>query len=339
MANPLVSIAIATYNGESFLEAQLESIFNQDYHLIEVIVVDDCSTDQTLEILEKYALLGKLNLFKNYTNLGYVRNFERAIGLCSGEFVALSDQDDVWEANKISTLVKGIGNNLLIHSDAILIDDNSKKIADSYRVFARKMVYPKSITEMLLNGCVTGCTALISRSLIEAALPFPDGIHIHDKWLGIIAYLNGGLDYLQKPLVKYRQHSKNSIGVSRHKSPFVQKFKRLFLKGKVKINYLPFRNFLIKEYTMVIRLLERNALSDSDRIAVEELKFFYYCVLTGENLGFMLRYFIRYFSAFESNKPIYQKLYFFYMIGNAFYYSRKIGCTAKNELQLVEPRQ
>lgn len=109
---PLISIALATYNGEKYLEDQLNSIYTQTYKNIEVAVTDDCSTDKTVEILEQYSKSHGLKYFVNTENLGFVKNFEKAISLCEGDFIALSDQDDVWEKDEIGILVNKIGSKL-----------------------------------------------------------------------------------------------------------------------------------------------------------------------------------------------------------------------------------
>ena len=329
---------MTTYNGESFLAEQIDSILHQDYPHIQVIVVDDCSTDKTVKILKKYASLGKINFYQNSENLGYVKNFEKAIKLCSGEFVALADQDDLWKTTKISRLIDEIGNNVLVHTDAILIDAERNVIADSYSLYANKMVHPNSISDVLLNGSVTGCTALVRMSFLKSALPFPQGLYVHDKWLAILAYLENGLIYLPHQLVEYRQHSKNSIGVSRYKSPFSQKFKRLFSHEKSKINHLPFRNALIKEYTLVNRLLEKKSLTEKSIASIEKVKTFYRYILLGKKLTFVITYFFANISSFEKNKPFIQKIYYFYLILNSFKYSRKLGVEAENELQLVDSK-
>ena len=99
---PLVSIALCIYNGERFLKEQLETLVNQTYKNIEIVAVDDCSTDSSVLILETYkAKYPFINIHRNARNLGYVKNFEKAISLCKGDFIALSDQDDIWDPDKI----------------------------------------------------------------------------------------------------------------------------------------------------------------------------------------------------------------------------------------------
>lgn len=136
---PLISIAIATYNGEKYLKEQLDSIYAQTYKNIEVVVTDDCSTDKTVEILDKYAKTHGLKYFVNEKNLGFVKNFEKAMTLCKGKFVALADQDDIWEKNKIQILYGHIGDSLLIHSDASLIDAEGEIINTSYKQSSHKV--------------------------------------------------------------------------------------------------------------------------------------------------------------------------------------------------------
>ncbi len=213
MPSKLVSIAMATYNGEKFINEQLHSIINQTYSSIEIVICDDKSTDKTIEIIKNFMKKdSRIRLYENIKNLGYIKNFEKAISLCKGYFIALSDQDDIWLFNKISILEKEIQHYLLIHSDAYLINEHSVIISPSYTQKSRKMINPKSIIDMLLNGSVTGCTCMFSQKIIKHILPFPEGIDIHDKWLGVNAYYFGKIKYLKKPLIKYRQHSDNLIG-------------------------------------------------------------------------------------------------------------------------------
>lgn len=118
MKNKLVSIAMATYNGEKYLKEQLDSIYAQTYKNIEVIVCDDCSSDKTVEILDEYKEKYGLKYYINEKNLGFKKNFEKAISLCSGDFIALADQDDIWIESKIEIFLKSKGiDNLIYMSD------------------------------------------------------------------------------------------------------------------------------------------------------------------------------------------------------------------------------
>ena len=115
MQESLISVALCTYNGEKFLREQIDSILAQTYKNLEIVIVDDCSTDKTTNIINAYAEKDKrIKLFQNASNLGFNKNFERALGLTSGEYIAISDQDDIWLPQKLQSLLDNIKNNWLI---------------------------------------------------------------------------------------------------------------------------------------------------------------------------------------------------------------------------------
>ncbi|WP_309499583.1 glycosyltransferase family 2 protein [Sulfurovum sp.] len=211
MDNVLISIAIATYNGEKYLEEQLDSIYAQTYKNIEVVVADDCSTDKTVEILEQYSKSHGLKYFVNKQNLGFVKNFEKAITLCQGEYVALADQDDIWKKNKIQILYHHVGEALLIHSDASLIDAEGEIINTSYAQSSHK-VFRKDIIGYFFNNDATGCTMMFSKKLLSSIIPIPSNSISHDWWIAIQAKKREKIIYVPEPLIRYRQHQNNQIG-------------------------------------------------------------------------------------------------------------------------------
>lgn len=236
MNNTLISIAMATYNGEEYLEKQLDTIYAQTYKNIEVIVTDDCSTDRTIEILELYSKSHGLKYYVNEENLGFVKNFEKAISLCRGKYIALSDQDDIWETNKIQRLYDCIGDDLLVHSDGSLINAKGEKIGISYTQSSHK-VFRTDIIGYFFNNDSTGCTMMFSSKLLSYILPMPENIISHDWWIAIQGKLKGRVNYVSEPLIRYRQHQSNQIGaidiskISSHKMRVkVYQKKLLFLK-------------------------------------------------------------------------------------------------------------
>jgi glycosyltransferase involved in cell wall biosynthesis len=215
---PLISIAMATYNGEKFLEKQIESIFSQTYRNIELVVSDDCSSDTTIQILNRYAKRHNFHFSINKNNLGFVKNFERAISLCRGDYIALADQDDIWHPHKLDTLIHEIGINSLICSDAELIDNNASIIAPSFQALSRSYkIVPLSEQFRLFTfrNYVTGCTAMFTSHILVKGLPFPNGIRYHDWWLALIASSMDGVKYIPDRLVQYRQHAANDTGANR----------------------------------------------------------------------------------------------------------------------------
>jgi|GEM_PF-732012 glycosyltransferase involved in cell wall biosynthesis len=321
MSNPMVSIVMATYNGEKFLREQIESILSQLYYPFEFIVFDDCSTDGSPGILEEYQVQGKLRVFRNESNLGYVKNFERAIQAAKGELIALADQDDVWDPSKLHRLTQQIGQHLLIHSDARLIDENGFEIASSFEESASKMTIPHNMTEAILNGFVTGCTCLFKRQLLDLALPFPEKLYIHDKWLGVLAFSNGGLTYLKEPLIDYRQHIQNNIGAVQPTVSLFGKIGKLLRGNQGAYQFAAFRAFLEKEKKFTELVQERLKLESKE---ISMLIEFFDQVLSGKSLIRVILYFTKNIGVFEKGKPLSQKVYFLYLIVLSYFYSKRL---------------
>jgi glycosyltransferase involved in cell wall biosynthesis len=225
MNNPLVSIPIITYNGERYLRRQLDSIYCQTYENIEVVACDDGSTDTTRDILEEYRSSHGLRYVINPSNLGYLRNFEKALSLCRGELFAPSDQDDIWLPSKIESLIVALGDRSLACSDAVLIDEFDTPFADSAMRYSNLSACSgKPFFQLLFSSFVIGCTALYSADLVRRALPIPEGELFHDWWMSLVASTMKGISYYPGPLVRYRQHTTNSIGLKKDATLFGKVF-------------------------------------------------------------------------------------------------------------------
>jgi len=213
---PLVSVAMATYNGEAHIEQQLASILAQDYPNLEIIICDDHSRDGTISILKKFANIPNLILHLNNKNLGYIRNFEKAIALCSGEFIVLCDQDDIWVGNKISRLVSLALEReaYLVYSDAEVIDAKGDILEPSLRDAYNINYVGDNYKAFYFFNCVTGCTSLIRRELLDYCMPFPEGIIVHDWWLAFVAARFGKIAFTKEKLTRYRIHDNNEIGIN-----------------------------------------------------------------------------------------------------------------------------
>jgi glycosyltransferase involved in cell wall biosynthesis len=216
---PLVSVVMAVYNGESFLRQQIESILNQDYSNLEIIVVDDNSTDNSPGIICEYQKVdSRIRIHKTPVNKGAIATFEYGLLLARGEYVVLSDQDDIFDKDKISTLLDAFEEHPdadLVHSDLRLIDENNKII--TYSMWKYQNITTKNgkpFRQLLYVNFVTGCSCMIRKRLLISALPFPSNCIVHDWWLAVIASSerNGGIFRINKPLVSYRQHTANVIG-------------------------------------------------------------------------------------------------------------------------------
>lgn len=229
----LVSIALCTYNGAKYLREQLDTLVNQTYDNIEIIAIDDCSSDNTFAILEEYAQqFTFLKIFKNEINLGYIKNFEKAILLCKGDYIALSDQDDIWSLEKIKLQVEGIGDNMLIYhnSEFIAADGSSinKKMSDILNMYEGD-----NFKSFLFFNCVSGHATLMKKELIKYSLPLPENI-FHDRWFAFAATNLGGVKYINETLVKYRQHAESDTNILKLDQP---KRKDIELSTKEKMKH------------------------------------------------------------------------------------------------------
>ena len=208
---PLVSVVIATFNGENFLGRQMDSIINQTYPNIEIIVVDDKSTDNTAYLIKNYAAKhANIKFILNATNLGYVRNFEKGFQLATGEFIAPCDQDDVWDIDKINILVNQIGNHEIVFSNSELIDSNGEKLNKKLSDIKHLQSFDNCLNYTIGNTA-PGHGMLIKKALIERCIPFPTMIP-HDFWLGFVATCKGSIKFCNQVLVQYRQHTSNIFG-------------------------------------------------------------------------------------------------------------------------------
>ena len=229
---PLVSVAMATYNGASYISQQLKSIVDQTYPNLEIIITDDASSDGTLAILENYRNKhNNIKVFINPVNLGITSTFERSIKNCSGDYIAISDQDDIWDPNKVEILMKGLENEDAIYSDSELVDKNGQ----SLHKLISSLVNLKSFntgTAYLVGVCPPGHTMLIQGDFAKYILPIPKSI-LYDRWISFCAAANNGIKYLDMPLVKYRQHETNSFGVGKSRNRTVRQSKEQRFHAKL----------------------------------------------------------------------------------------------------------
>lgn len=298
MEKPLISIAMATYNGEKFLSKQLDSIFSQTYENIEVIVCDDASTDKTVDILKDYSKkYSNLKYYINQKRLGVVKNFEKALSLSNGDFIALSDQDDIWLPDKLDILYKNIEDNLIILSDAYIIDDYDNIIYDSFIDYI-KVDKSTNFVSFLFGSRFPGCTFLINRKLLDYALPFPNSIPYHDWWLNLIASKIGKVKFLDNKLTYYRLHGNNTTGA--FKANFKNLLKYFLTKGDT---FLSNHSLMLES---VLKSLENNLSDDEKQIIYDLIE---YNKRKDKYLAFKSFYiYLKYYKYFSLGKKGYLKL-------------------------------
>lgn len=239
-----IDVLLATYNGEKYIKEQIESILNQTYRNIRIIISDDCSTDNTVKILEEYKEKDKrIELYTQTANLGVVKNIEFLLKKVENELYMLSDQDDVWLPEKIEKSLETLKkqNADLVFGDLEVVDRELNTIYPSFGDFMllndkiKKYIGTNRIN--YLYNCVTGCTVLCKKSLIEKILPFPTTSKyvIHDFWIGLIASLNGKMVYMPEKYIKYRQHGNNEVGTKKvsHEMDNLSEIRQLFINVKL----------------------------------------------------------------------------------------------------------
>lgn len=209
----LISIAVATYNGEKYIEEQMQSILNQTFQDFEVVVRDDCSNDDTYEILCRIARKdNRISLKRNIHNIGFKRNFERIVNDCTGKFIAFSDQDDIWEIKHLEILLSIIGNKDLACGNSLLVDqyNNSLKITMKDVVGMEQEIETANVCwRLFYDNFVQGSAMLVRKELCDKYLPIPEQVGFHDYWLALVASVNNGIAYTSQIILRYRQHGNN----------------------------------------------------------------------------------------------------------------------------------
>ena len=238
-----IDILMPTYNGRLYLRKQLDSILNQTFSDFRLIVSDDASTDSTLEILKEYEKKDRrIEIYGHQENIGVSANFEFLIGKVRSEYFMFSDQDDVWEPDKIEKTFNKMKetNSDLVYTDLEVTDSRLKTISPSYwklKSFENKVKNYNNFESLYLNNYITGCTMLMKSKWINEFLPFPKNSKyvLYDYWIALVISQNGKMAYVDKPTIKYRQHKKNQVG-SKTKSEELEsldEIRDLFLDVKI----------------------------------------------------------------------------------------------------------
>lgn len=244
MKEKKVDILLATYNGEKYVAEQIESILNQSYKNIRLIISDDCSKDSTPKILEKYKKLDeRVIVFIQKENLGVVKNIEFLLNQVENPLYMLADQDDYWLPEKVEMSVKTLNEKEadLVFGDLEVVDKDLKPLLPSFGDFMllndKIAKYIDSYKCNYLYCCVTGCTVLSKKEFIEYILPLPtySKFLIHDHWIGLMVSLHGKLAYMPEKYIKYRQHGDNQVGINKISHGFtkVEQVREHFINVKL----------------------------------------------------------------------------------------------------------
>ena len=255
----MIEILLATYNGERFLPEQIESITSQSFKDYYILASDDNSSDCTLEILRGYeGVLGEQIKVVQSNTHSAKENFYNLLDMADAEYIALCDQDDFWESDKLEKSLKAIQRlekrygketPILVHSDLEIVDENlnsqNKKMSEltgineaiKYAKKESKYLYTisteKSFSRYLVENNITGNTVIINKALLDI-YKRPEVSFMHDWWLGLIAFTFGKVGFLNECLVKYRQHESNELGA---KNPMELRNIKRRNKQRIRENY------------------------------------------------------------------------------------------------------
>jgi glycosyltransferase involved in cell wall biosynthesis len=227
LAKSKLILVLASYNGARFIEDQIRSIQGQTFKDWTLLIRDDGSSDDTVDRIRSLAQTDNriTLLIDELGNLGVTQNFARLMQAAldgGADYVAMSDQDDVWHREKLKILLDEMqkieSSNtttipILVHSDLEVVDRVMCTINTSFMDYAGISPAPPRLEHLLCQNIVTGCACLINRTLLKLALPVSREVPLHDWWLALLALSCGVIGYVEQTLVRYRQHEKNVVGV------------------------------------------------------------------------------------------------------------------------------
>ena len=227
-----VAILLSAYNGAGFLKVQLDSLLAQSYTNIEIFVRDDGSVDDTIQILCGY----EVNVVQASKNLGAKKSFatllDYSVSNSDADYFMFCDQDDVWFSKKVEVtlahmLKMGAAYGdvpLLVHTDLEVVDEDLNLIAASMWEYEYILPNKNTLSRLLIQNTITGCTMMVNRKLAEKCVSIPDGAIMHDWWMGLVASYFGKISYIDEVTIKYRQHRGNAIGAKKFKFSVVLYF-------------------------------------------------------------------------------------------------------------------
>ena len=200
----MISVCIATYNGERFIREQIDSILRQLSSDDEIIVSDDGSTDDTISIINSIDDK-RIRIIEGPRKHSPTLNFERAMKEAKGDYIFLADQDDVWKPNKVEVCIKWLQNYDCVVSDAEVTDSNLNPLYPS--LYAIMQVRHGRIYNTIWKNGYTGCCMAFRRNVLKASLPFPKNIPMHDIWIGNVAAYKYNMKFIPDKLIFFRRHN------------------------------------------------------------------------------------------------------------------------------------
>jgi len=244
-----VQVLLSTYNGQKYLKELMDSVLNQDYSELDLLVRDDGSTDETLCILEKYSSLKNLQIVHGH-NIGIVKSFFTLLESSSpdAEYIAFCDQDDIWKEDKVSRAIgileKHSNNTPAMYCSWVTLADENLKILGFSQMPRREPDFGNA----LVQNVATGCTIIINDAARRLFLKkLPSSAVMHDWWIYMVVSAFGKVIYDTESKILYRQHSANVIGEkSGMLARWTKRIKRFLKHGRI-----PFVTLQAKEFNKI----------------------------------------------------------------------------------------
>lgn len=226
-----ISVAMATYNGEKYIKEQLDSILKQLKEFDEIVISDDGSSDNTINIINSYK--DKRIKLINGPKLGVKKNFENAIKNCNNKFIFLADQDDIWVNNKVEIVLNYFIKekaDLIVH-DCDVVNEKLEVIDESFYKYRKSK---KGILKNIMKNSYIGCCMAFKSSFKDKILPIPNNIEMHDQWIGLKTEKYGRVLFINEKLIHYRRHDSN-VSLMKHYPIFkMLKNRIIFIKEFMK---------------------------------------------------------------------------------------------------------
>ena len=225
-----ISVCMAAYNGEEYIRKQIETILFQLNFNDELIIVDDCSTDGTVEMIKSY-LDPRIKLYRNEKNMGFIQSFFKAIRYAKNEYIFLSDQDDIWVEDKVLKVKKTIetsNTDVLIHNARVCTDDGIVLQSKRYH----RGLGNNFFNRHLINNHNMGCLMAFKKNLINDLFPIPSLVESHDQWIGLVAdYMGYKTIFLDEVLITWIRHDNNASSTYRRswKKVIISRIKMMIL--------------------------------------------------------------------------------------------------------------
>ncbi len=235
MTNYLIDILMSVYNGEAYLQEQLDSILSQTFSDFRILIRDDGSSDNTGDIIEAYISKYPDKILKINSipiHLGPVKSYSQLIESSNAGYIMLADQDDIWLSDKIAVTIERMVEldtefnesvPLLVHTDLSIVDEKLRLIDRSSMSYQGLNPHIKDLSRMFMQNTVSSSTIMINSALKSRILPIPREARMHDWWIALVAGAFGIVDFVNQPTVLYRQHNNNAVGAKKYGFPEIPK--------------------------------------------------------------------------------------------------------------------